>query len=269
MRDATDKGFERPRNGLAGSSTHSSVAMVDRAMILAAGRGERMRPLTDIKPKPLLEVHGKPLIVWHVEALARDGVRHIVVNTAWLEEQIAHTLGDGSRYGVRIEYSFEGRDHGGALETAGGIATARPWAVPEGLHAVGRDCYWLVSADIYCPGFRFDAAVAEAFAQGRDEAHLWLVPNPAFHAAGDFTLDGEGRVSRSAVEHLPRLTYANVALCRASLTESVKAGTRAALGPLLFAAADAGMIGGSLLEGVWENVGTPAQLARLNSAEAP
>src|SRR5581483_5457756 len=97
-----------------------------KALILAAGRGERMRPLSDHRPKPLLEVRGKPLIAWHLEALARAGVREVVVNTAWLEEQFEPALGDGARWGLRIRYSMEGRDHGGALETAGGIAKALP-----------------------------------------------------------------------------------------------------------------------------------------------
>src|SRR4051812_16307750 len=124
--------------------------MALKAMILAAGRGERMRPLTDHTPKPLLEVHGKPLIEHHLEALAADGVRDVVVNTAWLEEQIALRLGDGSRFGLAsIAYSMEGRDHGGALETAGGIATAAPLL---------GDAFWLVSADVWVPDFRFDRA---------------------------------------------------------------------------------------------------------------
>ncbi len=120
-------------------------------MILAAGRGKRMRPLTDTTPKPLLAVHGKPLIVWHLEALARGGVRDVVVNTAWLEDRIVEALGDGSRWGLAIRYSLEGRDHGDALETAGGIAKALPWLA---------ETFWLVSADIHAPDFRFDAAEA-------------------------------------------------------------------------------------------------------------
>ncbi|HEY0820340.1 MAG TPA: sugar phosphate nucleotidyltransferase, partial [Rhizobacter sp.] len=143
-----------------------------KALILAAGRGERMRPLTDHTPKPLLEVQGKPLIVWHLEALARDGVREVVINTAWLEERIVDTLGDGSRYGVSILYSLECRDHGGALETAGGIAKALPL-----LTDATTDCFWVISGDVYLPGFRFDAVDAQRFSQGHALAHLWLVPN--------------------------------------------------------------------------------------------
>lgn len=115
-----------------------------QAMVMAAGRGERMRPLTDRTPKPLLEVHGKPLIVWHLEALARAGIDSVVVNCAWLEDQVVDRLGDGSRWGLRITYSMEGRDHGGALETAGGVAKALPLL---------DDAFWLISGDIHSPGF--------------------------------------------------------------------------------------------------------------------
>ena len=131
-----------------------------KAMILAAGRGERMRPLTDHEPKPLLPVRGKPLIEWHLEALARAGVREVVVNTAWLEDAIVAALGDGARFGVTIRYSMEGRDHGGALETAGGIAKALPLLLD---HA--DDAFWLVSGDIFVPAFAFDARDAQRFAE--------------------------------------------------------------------------------------------------------
>lgn len=230
--------------------------MTLRALILAAGRGERMRPLTDAVPKPLLEVRGRPLIEWHLQALARAGVREVVVNTAWLEERIVAALGDGSRFGVELRYSREGREYGGALETAGGIATALPMLVDA-----ESDCFWLVSADIHAPGFAFDAGRAAAFAQGSDLAHLWLVPNPPYHAAGDFALDAGGRVRRNAAER--PWTYANIALCRAALVEGVAAGQRAALGPLLFAAADAGRLAGEAWHGEWHNVGTPQDLAAL------
>ena len=132
-----------------------------RAMILAAGRGERMRPLTDTTPKPLLPVRGKPLIEWHLLALARAGVRQVVVNTAWLEEQFPAALGDGARWGLSIRYSTEGRDHGSALETAGGIRKALPWLAPR-----GDEAFWVVSADIFMPDFEFDAGLAERFSGG-------------------------------------------------------------------------------------------------------
>jgi N-acetyl-alpha-D-muramate 1-phosphate uridylyltransferase len=228
-----------------------------KALILAAGRGERMRPLSDDTPKPLLRVRGRPLIEWHLLALARGGVRDVVVNTAWLEDRIVAALGDGSRWGLSLRYSMEGRDHGGALETAGGIAKALPLLVDG-----DDDCFWLVSADIHAPDFAFDAHRAAAFAGGADLAHLWLVPNPAYHAAGDFALDAAGRVTRDRSAR--RWTYANFALCRAALVAGIVPGTRAALGPLLHDAADAGRLCGELLDGPWHNVGTPQELEALD-----
>jgi len=227
------------------------------AMILAAGRGERMRPLSDRTPKPLLAVHGKPLIEWHLEALARDGVRRVVINTAWLESQIVDALGDGSRWGVEIRYSQEGRDHGGALETAGGIAKALPLL---------GDVFWLVSGDVYAPAFRYDSALAARFAAGERLAHLWLVPNPPFHPRGDFGIDAEGLgLADGAGPDGQRWTYANLALCRARLCAHIAPGTRAALGPLLYAGMRERRIGAEIYRGRWENVGTPEQLAALNA----
>ncbi len=232
-----------------------------KAMILAAGRGERMRPLTDHTPKPLLVVRGKPLIEWHLLALANAGVRSVVVNTAWLEPAITAALGDGSRFGMAIRYSLEGRDHGGALETAGGIAKALPLLVD---HA--DDAFWLVSADIFAPQFGFDAAAAQRFAEGTAHAHLWLVPNPPFHPQGDFGLDpqGFGLADAPGPDGL-RWTYANLALCRAALVAGVVPGTRAALGPLLYAGMRERRITAEVYAGEWENVGTPAQLDALNA----
>jgi MurNAc alpha-1-phosphate uridylyltransferase len=232
-----------------------------KAMILAAGRGERMRPLTDHMPKPLLSVRGKPLIEWHIEALARSGVREIVVNTAWLEDRIVAALGDGSRLGVSIRYSMEGRDHGGALETAGGIAKALPLLAEH-----GDDAFWLVSGDIYAPAFSFDAGAADRFAQSDDaQAHLWLVPNPPFHPKGDFGLDAQGfGLADGAGPDGRTWTYANLALCRASLCAHIAPGTRAALGPLLFEGMRRHEITAEVFNGEWENVGTPEQLETLN-----
>ena len=231
-----------------------------KAMILAAGRGVRMRPLTDHTPKPLLQVRGKPLIEWHIEALARDGVREIVVNTAWLEDRIVAALGDGSRFGVSIRYSMEGRDHGGALETAGGIAKALPW-----LTANGDDAFWLVSGDIHAPGFVFDAVAAQRFVRSTAQAHLWLVPNPPFHPRGDFGLaaDGHGLADGPGPDGRT-WTYANLALCRASLCAHIVPGERVALAPLLFAGMRERRITAEVFHGAWENVGTPAQLQALN-----
>ncbi|MDL2337714.1 MAG: nucleotidyltransferase family protein [Pseudomonadota bacterium] len=239
-----------------------------KAIVLAAGRGDRMRPLTDVTPKPLLTVCGKPLIEWHLEALARDGVRDVVINTAWLEERLVETLGDGSRFGLAIHYSREGRDHGGALETAGGIATALP-LLRGTANASDADCFWVVSGDIYVPGFHFNAEVAQRFAASDHHAHLWLVPNPDYHPNGDFGLaaDGHALADGSGPDGL-RWTYANIALCRTALFRGVAPGTRNALGPLLFAAMREHRVTAEVYSGRWENVGTPAQLTALNVAAA-
>jgi N-acetyl-alpha-D-muramate 1-phosphate uridylyltransferase len=230
-----------------------------KALILAAGRGERMRPLTDSTPKPLLPVRGKPLIEWHLEALARAGVREVVINTAWLEEQFPAALGDGSRWGLSIRWSTEGRDHGGALETAGGIAKALPWL---------GELFWLVSGDIFVPGFGFDPAAAERFAERHDLlAHLWLVPNPDFHAQGDFGIDAEGYgLADGTGPDGRRWTYANLALCRAELCAAIAPGTKAALGPLLYDGMRQRRIGVERYAGEWHNLGTPQQLRRLQGA---
>lgn len=232
-----------------------------KALILAAGRGERMRPLTDHTPKPLLVVRGKPLIVWHLEALARGGVREVVVNTAWLEERIVETLGDGSRHGVSIRYSLEGRDHGGALETAGGMAKALPLLVDA-----SSDCFWVVSGDVFLPGFRFDADAAQRFARSGADAHLWLVPNAPHHPQGDFGIDAQGLASRTAE---PRFTWASVGLFRASLVAGVPVGQKLPLTPLLQAGADAGRISAQRYDGPWTDVGTVERLNALNTPAAP
>ena len=225
-----------------------------KALILAAGRGERMRPLSDATPKPLLAVLGKALIEWQLEALARAGVREVVINTAWLEEQFAARLGDGSLYGLAITYSMEGRDHGGALETAGGMVKALP------LLGLGADeTFWIVSGDVYAPGFRFDAAALEAHLLAR----LWLVQNPPHHAQGDFGIAG-GLAVRAA----PRFTWSSIGLFRprfaAELMPDLVPGSKAALRPYLEAAIDRRALGATLWQGEWTDVGTPERLAALN-----
>lgn len=228
-----------------------------KALILAAGRGERMRPLTDHTPKPLLEVRGKPLIVWHLEALARDGVTEVVVNTAWLEERLVEALGDGSRFGVSLRWSLEGRDHGGALETAGGIAKALPLLTDR-----STDCFWVVSGDVFLPGFRFAAEAARRFVQGGRLARLWLVKNAPHHPEGDFGITPEGLASRSTT---PRYTWASVGLFRAAIVQDVKVGEKLPLTPLLRAGAEAGRIEATLYEGPWTDVGTVERLDALNT----
>ncbi len=227
-----------------------------KAIVLAAGRGTRMRPLSDATPKPLLVVHGKPLIEWHLRALAAGGVREVVVNTAWLEERIVEALGDGSRFGLAITYSMEGRDHGGALETAGGIAKALPLL---------GDAFWVVSADIFAPDFRFSASAAAEFAASGRLGRLWLVPNPAFHPRGDFGLgsDGLGLADATGPDG-QRWTYSNIALLRAEMFAGIATGAHAPLAPLLYAGMRERRIAAEIYRGRWANVGTPEQLAELN-----
>jgi MurNAc alpha-1-phosphate uridylyltransferase len=233
-------------------TTTTPPSLPPRAIMLAAGRGERMRPLTDTTPKPLLPVFGRPLIEWHLHALARDGVREVVVNTAWLEDCFPAVLGDGSRFGLSIRYSHEGRDFGGALETAGGIATVQDW-----LCADGREAFWVVSGDIWAPDFRFDAALVDDFIASGQDARLWVVPNPPYHPRGDFDHGGT------------RMTYANLALMSPRLCAGLPVGRRAALGSLLINGVAAGRIGLETGVGRWENVGTPAQLAALQDQPHP
>ena len=227
-----------------------------KALILAAGRGERMRPLTDHTPKPLLRVRGKPLIEWHLEALARGGVREVVINTAWLEDSLVSALGDGSRWGLALHYSMEGRDHGGALETAGGIAKALPLLVSE-----TSACFWVVSGDVHLPGFRFDPAAAQRFELGGMLAHLWLVPNAPHHPQGDFGIDAQGFASHTAQ---PRYTWASVGLFHAALVGGVVPGHKAALRPLLDAAISQQRISAERYDGAWTDVGTVQRLEALN-----
>jgi N-acetyl-alpha-D-muramate 1-phosphate uridylyltransferase len=227
-----------------------------RALILAAGRGERMRPLTDTCPKPLLTVHGKPLIVYHLEALAAAGVREVVINTAWLEEDFPVLLGDGRRWGLQLHYSQEGRDHGGALETAGGIAKALPLLAPR-----GDEVFWVVSGDVFLPGFDFAAAHAQAFAASPAWALLWLVANAPHHPHGDFAINAQG-LARSDGEH--KLTWASVGLFKPGLFADVVVGTRLALRPKLLEAIQAGRLAAQRWDGGWTDVGTVERLAALN-----
>lgn len=224
-----------------------------RAIILAAGRGERMRPLTDTTPKPLLSVRGKPLIVWHIEALAAAGVRDIVINTAWLAEQFPATLGDGRAWGLRLHYSVEAQ----ALETAGGIAQALPL-----LTADGDAAFWVVSADVFLPEFRFDATQASRFAEGPLLAHLWMVANSPHHPDGDFAISPEGLARSDASS--PRHTWSCIGLYRAAMFAGIAPGTRARLRPYLDAGIAAGRIGAELYAGPWTDVGTVARLDALN-----
>jgi MurNAc alpha-1-phosphate uridylyltransferase len=238
-----------------------------KALILCAGRGERLRPHTDHTPKPLLPVHGQPLVAWHLQALAAAGVREVVLNTAWLAPQFPAVLGDGSRWGLRLHFSDEQAAYGGALETAGGMATAMPLLIE---HA--DDPFWVVSGDVFVPGFTFGAAALEAFAQQTQRlAQLWLAPNAPHHPEGDFGISAAGlATSRAQGFTGPCLTWASVGLFRAGLVAGVPAGQRAPLRPHLEAAIAAQAVGAQALATPWVDVGTPERWQALQgSAPVP
>lgn len=216
-----------------------------KAFILAAGRGERMRPLTDHTPKPLLAAGGKPLIVWHLERLVAAGFRDIVINHAHLGAQIEAALGDGSQWGLHIQYSPEPP---GALETAGGIVSALP--------LLGNDAFLVVNGDVYC-----DWNFSRAQQLAERKAHLVMVANPAHHAGGDFSLDGERVVYANGEQ---TFTYAGIGVFSPSFFAGIKAGTVMKLRPLLDAAIAAGTLSGEQYAGRWVDVGTPQRLAELD-----
>ena len=215
-----------------------------KAMLLAAGRGERLRPLTDSVPKALVEAGGKPLIAWHLERLARAGLREAVINVSHLGERIVERIGDGAHFGLRLHYSRE-RER---LETAGGIANA--------LGLLGRDPFLLVNADVYC---ECDFARLAKVKLGALLAHLVLVPNPAHRPKGDFSLSH----ARVGDDPAPRYTYAGVAVMSPALVAPVEPGEKAPLAPLLYDAAARSLLGGELYEGPWQDVGTVDRLAEL------
>jgi MurNAc alpha-1-phosphate uridylyltransferase len=234
------------------------------AMLLAAGRGERMRPLTDTTPKPLLTVRGKPLMQWHLEALAQGGFNRVVVNTAWLGEQIEAAFGDHfslqpsscmpeqlSKSGqLTLHYSHEGRDFGGALETAGGIARALPQL---------GEVFWVLAGDVFAPDFVFSQAAVQRFIASDQLAHIWLVPNPAHNPQGDFGLNASGVALNRSVLFAP--PWCDVA-------PGNPLGVRAALGPLLRAAMQQGRVSAEMYTGRWTDVGTPERLRLLNQPTA-
>jgi MurNAc alpha-1-phosphate uridylyltransferase len=217
-----------------------------RAMILAAGRGERLRPLTDSIPKALVQAGGKPLIAWHLERLAASGCREAVINVSHLAGQIVERIGNGARFGLSIAYSREAEP----LETAGGIAQARP--------LLGEAPFLLVNADVYC---EVDFRRLLAHDLGGRLAHLVLVPNPAHRAGGDFTLE-DGRVGNGSGA---RYTYAGIAVMAPALVADVRPGEKAPLAPLLRAGAERGLISGELHRGAWQDVGTRERLAELEA----
>lgn len=215
-----------------------------KAMILAAGHGTRMRPLTDHTPKPLLEVGGKPLIVWHIEKLARAGFRDIVINLAWLGWKIPAALGDGSRWNLALHYSDEQQE--GALETAGGIVKALP--------LLGDEPFLVVNGDVWC-----DYPCQPYTLAHNDLAHLVLVNNPPHNLQGDFALNRE----RVASTGEPRYTFSGIGYYRPELFAGLPQGKHP-LAPLLRNAMLAGQVSGECFNGDWRDIGTPERLAELD-----
>jgi len=214
-----------------------------RAMILAAGRGERMRPLTDHTPKPLLEVGGKPLIVWHIERLASAGMTELVINHAHLGQQVEQALGDGSQWGVHIHYSPEQT----ALETAGGIANALP--------LLGEQPFLVINGDVFT-----DIDYASLGLPVGKLAQLVMVDNPPQHPQGDFVLS-DGLV-QAAGEHA--LTFAGVGVYHPDLFRNIQRGEAAKLAPLLRVAMQQSLVSGQHHRGIWHDIGTPARLQQLD-----
>ncbi|HSI46431.1 MAG TPA: nucleotidyltransferase family protein [Methylophilus sp.] len=214
-----------------------------RAMILAAGRGERMRPLTDHKPKPLLAVGGKPLIVWHIERLAKAGITELVINHAHLGQQIEQALGDGQQWQVHIQYSPEQT----ALETAGGIAKALP--------LLGEQPFLVVNGDVFT-----DIDYETVGLESGKLAHLVMVDNPPQHTQGDFALQ-HGLVQQAA-DH--NLTFSGVGVYHPDMFQSIHRGEAAKLAPLLINAMQQGLVSGRHHTGMWHDIGTPERLKQLD-----
>ena len=231
-----------------------------RALVFAAGLGERMRPLTEHTPKPLLEVAGKPLIAWHLEKLAAAGIADVVVNTSWLAQRFAPALGDGARWGLRLHYLYEG---GTPLETGGGILNAMPLLSPD-----GQAPFLAVNGDIWCD------ADFDALPRAPDgDAHLLMVDNPPHNPDGDFALDAHGRLHGDGAH---RLTFCGIGVYRPRLFDDWRTvigdapGTEASpprfkLAPLLRSAMRRGAVGGAHHTGTWTDVGTPQRLAELDA----
>lgn len=268
-----------------------------KALILAAGRGERMRPLTDHTPKPLLIVRGKPLMQWAMEALGRGGNTELVVNTAWLGEQIADYFSgqidlqpvlnmpekllkqeqNGADAAVQmtlqVRYSHEGRDFGGALETAGGIVRALPMLCNVDSMGDSDDVFWVLAGDVFAPDFVFSAEAIARFKAGGKLAHIWLVPNPAHNLRGDFGISADGLALNETGEAEAKYTFSTIALYRKSLFSMPfcdipagnPSGVKAALAPLLRKAIALERVSAELYTGAWIDVGTPERLAQLNA----
>jgi MurNAc alpha-1-phosphate uridylyltransferase len=233
-------------------------------LLLAAGRGERMRPLTDTTPKPLLQIRSKSLLQWHVEALVAANTSRIVINHAWLGEQIELALGDGAQWGVQIQYSPEET----ALETAGGIRQALPLINPQ-------PYFLVINGDVFCPGFPITAFTSR-FQTHLDRgdkplAYLMLVPNPPQHPEGDFYLQGD-RVSDKPINPLlqdTKLTFSGIGIYHQSLFKGLEPGEARKLAPLLRSAMAENQVFGEKYTGPWHDVGTPQRLHELNQSYDP
>ena len=227
-----------------------------RAMILAAGRGERMRPLTDTCPKPLLKVGSEPLIGWHLRRLKAAGIEEIVINHAWLGQQIEETLGNGAAYGVSIAYSAEGAQ---GLETAGGIATALP--------LLGEEPFLVINGDVLTDiDFTLASAQAAKLSAEQRLAYLWLVQNPAHNPQGDFVLQTDGAVLSTGAGEA--LTFSGMGVYHPALFHDTPPKQAAKLAPLLRAAMAAGKVQGVKHEGLWLDVGTVERLAEAERLAA-
>ena len=278
--------------------------LTTKALILAAGRGERMRPLTDHTPKPLLQVRGKPLMQWAMEGLARGGFTDFVVNTAWLGENISNHFGaifsmqpayllpkqlskkeqnSHEAFAVNIRYSHEGRDFGGALETAGGIVRALPMLCESEADDEADDVFWVLAGDVFAPDFKFSQSAVDKFKASGKLAHIWLVPNPEHNLKGDFGLQSAEKVGEKGGLALneaanngefegQKFTFSTIALYRKPLFSlpycDISAGNpdgvKAALAPLLRKAITAQQVSAELYTGIWTDVGTPERLAQIN-----
>ena len=227
-------------------------------LLLAAGRGERMRPLTDDLPKPLLTINNKSLLAWHLEALSKAGINKVVINHAWLGQKIEAAFGSGSQFGINLTYSPEID----ALETAGGIRQALPLLQPS-------DYFLVVNGDVFCPHFPFAQLISHLDQLRKlpklPLAHLVMVPNPIQHPDGDFYLKNS-HVSNSFLSGAEKLTFSGIGLYHQDLFKNLEIGHAAKLAPFLREAMHENRVSGEKYTGPWHDVGTPQRLQELNAA---
>ena len=226
--------------------------------LLAAGRGERMRPLTDNLPKPLLTIQNKSLLAWHLESLAKAGIQNVVINHAWLGQKIETALGNGHQFGLNIQYSPEGT----ALETAGGICKALPILLPD-------DYFLVMNGDVFCPQLPIKEllGITSLLRHNIQKplAHLLMVPNPVQHPEGDFYLNGSQIADTESLE-AEKLTFSGIGIYHKDLFKDIKIGESAKLAPLLRDAMKQNKVSGEKYSGPWHDVGTPQRLQELNVA---